>query len=126
MCGLKNFRTSKNLKQSDLKEIFGCTQSMVSRIENGRDPMPLKFIQKLTDIYGEEVAKYFDTNPFAISDNGSNSIVGNNNHHINANTTLEMAIKEISEQRKLVSKSQEQLSKSQEQIDRLITLLEKK
>lgn len=60
-----------------------------------------------------------------IGDNNT-TISGNNNHHINANTTLEMAIREISEQRKLVAKSQEQLSKSQEQIDRLITLLEKK
>lgn len=65
-----------------------------------------------------------DENTIVGDDN--TTISGNNNHHINANATLEMAIKEISEQRKLVSKSQEQLSKSQEQIDRLITLLEKK
>lgn len=51
--------------------------------------------------------------------NGDNNtqIAGNNNQ-INLSSTLDKAINEIAEQRKLVSKAQEQ-------IDRLISLLEK-
>ena len=52
--------------------------------------------------------------------NGDNNtqIAGNNNQ-VNLSGTLDRAINEIAEQRKLVAKAQEQ-------IDRLITLLEKK
>lgn len=52
--------------------------------------------------------------------NGDNNtqIAGNNNH-VNLPSTLDKAINEIAEQRKLVAKSQEQ-------IDRLISLLERR
>ncbi len=52
--------------------------------------------------------------------NGDNNtqIAGNNNH-VNLPSTLDKAINEIAEQRKLVAKAQEQ-------IDRLISLLERK
>ena len=121
MFRLKDFRTDRNLKQSDLQNIFNCTQSMISRIENGREAMPANFIRLLNESFGNEnVSKYIEPDiPVAISDNSSTSIAGNGNHHINANATLEKAINEIAEQRKLVAKAQEQ-------IDRLITLLEKK
>lgn len=73
------------------------------------------------------------------SGNNSPNISGNGNN-INNSSTIDKAINEISEHRKLIgksqdhvsksqeqiSKSQEQLSKSQEQIDRLLTLLENK
>ena len=49
--------------------------------------------------------------------NGSTQIFGDENH-VNSSTTLDKALDEIAEQRKLVAKAQEQ-------IDRLITLLEK-
>ena len=108
-------------EQSDLRNILGCTQPTISQIENGRMPMPTNFIRILNEKFGKDIIeKYIEPNTtMALSDNGSTSIAGNGNHHINANATLEMAIKEISEQRKLVAKAQEQ-------IDRLITLLEKK
>lgn len=90
-------------------------------------PNTFKIHTKLYELYGkDEVSKYLDIKTTAISDNYNNSISVNNEHYIDANSTLDLAIKEISEQRKLVVKSQEQLSKSQEQIDRLITLLEHK
>lgn len=121
MFRLKEFRTDKKLKQSDLQNILGCAQSMISRIENGREAMPANFIRILNETFGKDVvSKYIDPDvSVTASDNGSTAISGNGNHHINANATLEMAINEIAEQRKLVSKAQEQ-------IDRLITLLEKK
>lgn len=57
--------------------------------------------------------------------NGDNNtqIAGNGNN-VNA-STLDKALDEIAEQRKLVAKSQEQVSKSQEQIDRLLAIIEK-
>lgn len=121
MFRLKEFRTDNKLKQSDLRNILGCTQPTISQIENGRIPMPTNFIRILNEKFGKDIIeKYIEPNtPMALSDNGSTSIAGNGNPHINANATLEMAIKEISEQRKLVAKAQEQ-------IDRLITLLERK
>ena len=121
MFRLKEFRTDNKLKQSDLRNILGCTQPTISQIENGRMPMPTNFIRILNEKFGKDIIeKYIEPNTtMALSDNGSTPIAGNGNHHINANATLEMAIKEISEQRKLVAKAQEQ-------IDRLITLLEKK
>lgn len=57
-----------------------------------------------------------------ISGNGNVNGSGNN---VSVSPTLDMAISEISEQRKLVSKSQEQVSKSQEQIDRLLAIIER-
>lgn len=121
MFRLKDFRFDNGLKQSDLQNILGCTQPTISQIENGRIPMPAHFIQRLNKTFGKDVVtRYIEPNTTIItSDNGSTSIAGNGNHHINANATLEMALNEIAEQRKLVAKAQEQ-------IDRLITLLEQK
>lgn len=121
MFRLKDFRTDNRLKQSDLRNILGCTQPTISQIENGRMPMPANFIRILNETFGEDaIAKYIEPDTTIVtSNNGSTSIAGNGNHHINANATLEMAINEIAEQRKLVAKAQEQ-------IDRLIALLEKK
>ena len=118
MFKLKKFRKDKGLKQSDLQKLFSCTQPNISQIENRKMPMPDNFLRILNETYGEDViSKYIEPDvPIAMSDNGSTSIAGNGNHHINNSTTLEMAINEISEQRKLVAKAQEQ-------IDRLITLL---
>lgn len=120
MFRLKSFRIDNNLKQADLQKIFNCAQSVISRIERGRDDMPIKFIRILNETYGKEtVSQYMDQNsPISISDNNSTSIAGNGNHHINANATLEKAINEISEQRKLVQKAQEQM-------DKLLAMMEK-
>lgn len=55
-------------------------------------------------------------------DNSPN-IAGNGNN-VNSASTIDKALDEIAEQRKLVAKSQEQVSKSQEQIDRLLAIIE--
>ena len=52
--------------------------------------------------------------------NGDNNTqIAGNNYHVNLPSTLDKAINEIAEQRKLVAKAQEQ-------IDRLISLLERR
>lgn len=48
----------------------------------------------------------------------NNTAIAGNQNHINSSSTLDKALDEISEQRKLVSKSQEQ-------IDRLLAIIEK-
>lgn len=53
-----------------------------------------------------------------------NTQVAGNNNRVNSPVTLDKALNEIAEQRKLVSKSQEQITKSQEQIDRLLGIIE--
>ncbi|WP_106828147.1 helix-turn-helix domain-containing protein [Parabacteroides pacaensis] len=119
MFRLRQFRNDKGLKQSDLQELFSCTQPTISQIENGRISMPANYVRILIDKFGKEVISEYEQPEYnnASANDGSMAVAGNGNHHINANTTLEMAINEIAEQRKLVAKSQEQ-------IDRLLSIIE--
>ena len=52
MFRLKEFRTDNKLKQSDLRNILGCTQPTISQIENGRMPMPTNFIRNARNVGG--------------------------------------------------------------------------
>lgn len=49
---LKELRLEKNLKQSDLAKILGCTQQMISKYEQGRT--------NLNGMIEETAASYFD------------------------------------------------------------------
>ena len=49
---LKDLRIEKNLKQSDLANILGCTQQMISKYENGHTHLPC--------MIEDHAAKYFD------------------------------------------------------------------
>ena len=49
---LKELRLEKNLKQSDLAEILGCSQQMISKYEQGRT--------NLNGMIEEIAANYFD------------------------------------------------------------------
>lgn len=106
--------------QEAVGKAIGKDQAYISLINQGKRPFLEEYIPLLIESYGEEnVIPFWDADykNLANADNRSTSIAGNGNHHINANTTLEMAINEIAEQRKLVAKSQEQ-------IDRLLSIIE--
>lgn len=65
---LKDLRIEKNLKQSDLANILGCTQQMISKYENGHTHLPcmiedhaaeffdcsIDYLKGLTDIRNPE------------------------------------------------------------------------
>lgn len=49
---LKELRLEKNLKQTDMANILGCTQQMISKYENGYTHLPC--------IIEDQAARYFD------------------------------------------------------------------
>lgn len=70
-----------------------------------------------------------NTTQISHGDNSPN--ISGNGNNVNAASTIDKALNEIAEQRKLVAKAQdqvsvamEQVSKSQQQIDRLLSILE--
>lgn len=73
-------------------------------------------------LYGEGEMIKGNVTQTSHGDNSPN-IAGNGNN-VNSASTIDKALDEIAEQRKLVAKSQEQVSKSQEQIDRLLAIIE--
>lgn len=110
-----------------LADLLGYTKSSFSQIVNGKVPLSDKFLKSIcaldkniNDVWIKTGNGDMLVRPINQSVNGDNNtqIAGNNNH-IALPSTLDRAINEIAEQRKLVSKAQEQ-------IDRLITLLERK
>ena len=105
-----------------LADLLGYTKSSFSQV-----PLSDKFLKSIcaldkniNDVWIKTGNGDMRVRPINQSVNGDNNtqIAGNNNH-IALPSTLDRAINEIAEQRKLVSKAQEQ-------IDRLITLLERK
>lgn len=70
-------------------------------------------------------------NATQISHGDNSPNISGNGNNVNAASTIDKALNEIAEQRKLVAKAQdqvsvamEQVSKSQQQIDRLLSILE--
>lgn len=54
MFKLKEFRNAHSLKQSDLAEVLGLTQSGISRMETEKIELSIVQYQKLYDVYGKE------------------------------------------------------------------------
>ena len=87
-------------------------------------------------LYGEGEMLKDNVTQISHGDNSPN--ISGNGNNVNAASTIDKALNEIAEQRKLVSKAQdqvsvaqsqvtaamEQVSKSQQQIDRLLSILE--
>ena len=114
--------------QKDFGEKLGYkTESSFSQIINGKVNQPKDFIERIKIFVPTLNEKWIETGEGDMlvrrinqSVNGDNNTqIAGNNSHIALPSTLDRAINEIAEQRKLVSKAQEQ-------IDRLITLLENK
>lgn len=122
-----NLRTQREI----CAELGGFSQTYLSDLLSGKYNITEDFSNKLSEKFGinpnyilnGEGSMWLDgTNNITQIGNGT-QVAGSNNHVI-VPTTLDKALDEISEQRKLVAKSQEQVTKSQEQIDRLITIIE--
>lgn len=115
--------------QADLGSKLGIdNKSYLSQIVNGKT-YSRDFVNKLSEFDKRINAEWIETGegemlfcctPIeqTIHGNNNTSVAGNSNN-VNNSSTLEKAIVEIAEMRKLVQKRDEQ-------IDRLITLLEKK
>lgn len=98
----------------------------LSDLLSGKSPVTEEFSDRMKDSFGVN-PKFLLNNEGGIWIDGTGNItqIGNHNTHVSGNdntinpvpTTLDKAIDEICEQRKLVAKSQEQ-------IDRLITIIE--
>lgn len=116
MFRLRQFRNDKGLKQSDLQELFSCTQPTISQIENGRIAMPANYVRILIDKFGKEVISEYEQPEYnnASANDGSMAVAGNGNR-VNSATDKFLDV---------IKLQQEQLSKSQEQIDRLLAIIE--
>lgn len=117
MFRLKQFRIDNKLKQSDLQVLFGCAQSMISRIENGRESMPNSFIRILNEKYGSNVIMEYleaDTNSSSAI-NGSTSVAGNGNTVTN---------NDVAGLIELQKGYQQMLKEKDKQIDRLLSIIE--
>ena len=63
MFDLESFRVDKNLSQRALADQLGIAQSFVSKIENGKEPMPEAHISQLANLYpSDDIDKYRKTN----------------------------------------------------------------
>lgn len=115
--------------QKDLAERMKASEATVSKALKGEEQiLTSSFLRRLNRAFdnifnsqwlltGEGEMLVHHVNQSVNGDN--NTQIAGNNNRIALPSTLDRAINEIAEQRKLVSKAQEQ-------IDRLITLLEKK
>lgn len=126
----------KGINKSEFGRMVGVSNAYISSIRKSIQPDKTdKIAASFPDL---NIAWLITGDGEMIKDNvtqishGDNSpnISGNGNN-VNAASTIEKALNEIAEQRKLVSKAQdqvsvamEQVSKSQQQIDRLLSILE--
>ena len=117
--------------QKDLGRKMGYTnESAFSQIINEKVQCPTDFISKLKAIVPDLNVDWLETGSGdMLGRNISQDIVGDNNtsiagnsNHVNSSTTIEKAIDEISEMRKLI---QEQVRNNQEQFDRFMSVIER-
>lgn len=113
----------KGVNKSEFGRAIGVSNAYITSIRKSIQPDK---VQKISSHFpdlnmnwlmtGEGEMLKATVNQTANGDN--NTQVAGNANHINSQATIEKALAEISEQRKLVSKSQEQ-------IDRLLSIIEK-
>lgn len=53
MFDLKGYRNSKGLTQSDLGGVFGVTQASIASVESGRNTIPIRWLELLSERYGD-------------------------------------------------------------------------
>lgn len=59
MYNLREFRNYVGLKQTELAELFGCTQPNIVRFEKLFSDLPKEYRDKLISLYGEETVMKF-------------------------------------------------------------------
>lgn len=107
------------------RELGYNNESTFSQIINGRFPAPKKFKSKLKELEPSLNIEWLETGEGnmllnEVSGNNNTSIAGNSNQ-VNCSSTLEKALDEISEMRKLF---QVQVNNNHEQFDRLVSVIE--
>lgn len=68
MVNLKQLMFDKGLKQSDIAQIWGISQSLVSKVIRGERGIPVYYIDKLVEHFGEDVINQYTTpdKPFEV------------------------------------------------------------
>lgn len=111
MIDLRTLRRDYQLSQNDLADLLGCGQSFVSQVENGNDPMPSEWIEKLAEKLNiSDVSKYITCNIT------NTELRGNNGDFMRQLLSVVADIKKTYD---------EQLQFSNEHISRLTTIIEK-
>ena len=133
---LMTFLRYLEVGQRKFEMTCGLSNGYINNIKQSISPAKLS---KITSTYPELNAGWLMTgegemlkSSVSQSANGNNvTQVAGNGNRVNSACSLDKALDEIAEQRKLVAKSQEQItksqeqiSKSQEQIDRLLNIIE--
>ena len=130
------FIQSKGLTVAEFEKLCNLSNGAVSKMG---DNTRLSTIDRISTVYPELNTVWLRTgegemlkSSVSQNANGNNvTQVAGNGNRVNSACSLDKALDEIAEQRKLVAKSQEQItksqeqiSKSQEQIDRLLNIIE--
>ena len=114
---IKKFRELHGLTQRELAERCGVTLRTVQNWEMGRTiPDSAMRLMQLIENEGETISSSAADDAVSVAGNGNNNV--NSKVNVNSSRTIDKAIDEISEMRKLVQKRDEQ-------IDRLISVIEK-
>lgn len=71
---IKEYRKSRNLKQSELAEKIGADAKYLSRLETGLSTPSFKMIEKLADIFNIEVSSLFDFEQYNSKDDIINKL----------------------------------------------------
>lgn len=126
----------KGINKSEFGRMVGVSNAYISSIRKSIQPDKTeKIAASFPDlniawlITGDGEMLKDNVKQISHGDNSPN--ISGNGNNVNAASTIEKALNEIAEQRKLVAKAQdqvsvamEQVSKSQQQIDRLLSILE--
>lgn len=126
----------KGINKSEFGRMVGVSNAYISSIRKSIQPDKTeKIAASFPDlniawlITGDGEMLKENVKQISHGDNSPN--ISGNGNNVNAASTIEKALNEIAEQRKLVAKAQdqvsvamEQVSKSQQQIDRLLSILE--
>jgi transcriptional regulator with XRE-family HTH domain len=94
----KKFRRQNNFTQVQAAEYFGCDQSFISQIENGRSPVPFEYIDKIL------ADDNLDKSALSAEDDREKNM--------------------LDEQTAIINKHLALLAKKDEQIDRLLNIIE--
>lgn len=123
--GIK-FRYQLSTQQQIIERLGYASKTYLSDLLGGKSPISEEFSERMKEKFGVN-PKFLLEGEGGIWIDGTGNItqIGDHNTQVTGNdntitvpTTLDKAIEEISEQRKLVAKSQEQ-------IDRLLAIIEK-
>lgn len=126
----------KGINKSEFGRMVGVSNAYISSIRKSIQPDKTeKIAASFPDlniawlITGDGEMLKENVKQISHGDNSPN--ISGNGNNVNAASTIDKALNEIAEQRKLVAKAQdqvsvamEQVSKSQQQIDRLLSILE--